>query len=125
MKRNQLFKKVPDLIFVLEFIQIFGLKSLDDIRQFSRKNLEQLNTLEKLKEFIPRLSDYYIHCKKEKYLENIDSKKAITILRQILREYNYKVNSVEKFVEGKKILLYNIESVDNEYKNNNLLIIDF
>jgi hypothetical protein len=125
MKRNQLFKKIPDLNFILEFIQIFGLKSLDDIRQFSRKNLEQLDTLEKLKELIPRLTDYYINCKREKYLENIDLKKAITILRQILREYNYKVNSIEKFIGGKKILLYNIESIDNEYKNNNLLIIDF
>jgi len=125
MKRNQLFKKIPDLNFIIDFIQIFGLKSLDDIRQFSRKNLEQLDTLEKLKEFLPRLSEYYIHCKKLKYLDNIDIKKAITILRQILHEYNYKVNSIEKFVDGKKILLYNIESADKEYKNNNLLIIDF
>ncbi len=125
MKRNQLFKKIPDLNFIIDFIQIFGLKSLDDIRQFSRKNLEQLDTLEKLKEFLPRLSEYYIHCKKLKYLDNVDIKKAITILRQILREYNYKVNSIEKFVDGKKILLYNIESADKEYKNNNLLIIDF
>jgi hypothetical protein len=125
MKRNQLFKKIPDLNFVLEFIQIFGLKSLSDIRQFSKKNLEQFGTLDKMNEFIPKLSEFYINCKKDKYLSNLDIKKSITILRQILREYNYKVNSTEKFVDGKKILLYNIDSVNNEYKNNNLLIIDF
>jgi hypothetical protein len=122
--RNQLFKQIPDLNFILEFIQIYGLKSLSDIRQFTKKNLEHFGTLEKINEFIPKLSEYYISCKKNKYLTNLNINKTITILRQVLREHNYRIRSREKYIAGKKTLLYNIEYI-NEYKNNNLLIIDF
>ena len=46
---------------------------------------------------------------KKIYFKNINSKNIITILRQILKVYNYKINAVEKYSNGKKYLLYNLK----------------
>ena len=35
------------------------------------------------------LNEYYIPCKGKKYLTDLDEKKAITILRQIVKCFNY------------------------------------
>ena len=45
------------------------------------------------------LSQYYLPCKNKKYLECINTKKCITILRQLLKLYNYSyLDSKEKKV---------------------------
>jgi hypothetical protein len=42
-------------------------------------------------------------------LENLNEKKLITLLRQILRLYDFTINSIEKYNNGEKFLLYIIE----------------
>ena len=76
---------------------------------FSRKDIESKNILEEIKNDLDELSTYYIPCKKKIYFKNINSKNIITILRQILKVYNYKINAVEKYSNGKKYLLYNLK----------------
>lgn len=109
MKKNQIFKVIPDKEFVLKVLNIFGIKDFDDTRLFSRKNLQTQNTVEQLKEIEEDFKEYYINCKAQKYLTDLNEKRSITILRQILKEHGYKIKSREKYIEGHKILLYNVE----------------
>ena len=50
------------------------------------------------------------------YLENIDYKRAITILRQCLRLYNYYIKSKEKYFNGDKLIIYQILPINKEPK---------
>ena len=109
LKRNQLFKITPDHEIVSKLVKLCGLLEIDDYREFSKKNLEKHDTVNKFTEIIPTLEKYYINCKAIRYLNNLNEKKIITILRQFLREINYKLISREKYIEGNKILLYRIE----------------
>ncbi len=51
-------------------------------------------------------------CKKDKYLVNLTPKKSVTLLRQLIRPYNYKLIAKEKYSRGTKYLLYNLEKID-------------
>ena len=65
-------------------------------------------------------------CKKKVYLNNITEKKSITILRQILKLYDYNVKSVEKYIKGDKLIEYNIYSKNkNKEFDKNKCIISF
>ena len=66
-------------------------------------------------------------CKYDKYVNNLNEKKIVTILRQLVRTHNYKVVSYEKYIDGQKTLLYSLENdvpVD-DYINYNLKVIEF
>ena len=125
--KNQLFKNKPSLEFLNKFVTIYGLKNLDDNRKFSRENLANLKTVDNISRFDDDLDYLYIPCKKEKYLSNLNEKKAITILRQLVKCQDYSVNSQEKYLNGNKILLYHVEKEvpDNSYINYNLKILEF
>jgi cobalamin biosynthesis Mg chelatase CobN len=128
MSKNQLFKKNPDAEFVLELIKAFNLSSFDDKREFTRKHMERDNVVESLKKYIEEIKQHYIPCKIHLFLEDLDEKKAITILRQFIRPFGYKIISREKYFEGTKMLLYRMENINNEQKteiNYNLKIIEF
>jgi len=127
MRRNQLFKVDPSLKFLEEFIKVFGLKDMNDSRKFSRETLYNFNSLEKFEKYRDELKRYYIPCKYDKYVNNLNEKKIVTILRQLVRTHNYKVVSYEKYIDGQKTLLYSLENdvpVD-DYINYNLKVIEF
>jgi hypothetical protein len=127
MKRNQLFKLEPSIDFVKEFVKIFGLKDINDTRKFSRDSLVNINTLDKFEVYKEDLKKYYIPCKYEKYVTDLNEKKLVTILRQIVKLHDYKVTSQEKYIDGKKTLLYSLESdaqID-DHINYNLKVIEF
>ena len=127
MKRNQLFKLEPSIDFVKEFVKIFGLKDINDTRKFSRDSLVNINTLDKFDVFKEDLKKYYIPCKYEKYVTDLNEKKLVTILRQIVKLHDYKVTSQEKYIDGKKTLLYSLESDTqiDDHINYNLKVIEF
>ena len=55
--------------------------------------------------------------KKKKYFNDINTltnKQAITILRQLLKVYNYDLFSKEKFIKGTKYSVYKIISKNNK-----------
>ena len=114
MGKNQLFKTNPPEDLCLEVISAFGLKSFDDVTNFSKKDLETLGTVEKLYELKPRLEEYYLPCKSRTYLNDITPKNSITILRQILRCVNRTVSSKEKYVRATKYVVYQI--IPKSYK---------
>jgi len=110
-KKNQLFSKEPPFELVKKIIYVLINKELNEniYFEFSKKNLVLKKLIEKINEYIDILKKYYLKCKHEKYLENLNEKKIITLFRQILRPYNYLITSYEKYDTGEKYLLYVLE----------------
>tara|TARA_B100001057_G_C22222215_1_gene708692 strand:+ start:112 stop:504 length:393 start_codon:yes stop_codon:yes gene_type:complete len=114
---NQLFSKKPDKEIMNKILRCFSLDSLDDKKFFTKKYLADINTVHNIKKIIDDLSKYYIPCKRKTYLENINEKKAITILRQFIRVFDYFLFSKEKYINGEKYIIYQV----NLCKNKNII----
>jgi hypothetical protein len=108
MTINQLFKKTPTLDILNSLLNTYGIKSLKDTNTFSKKDLENYGTLQKIKIILPVLNDFYLPCKQKVYLKNLTTKKLITILRQFLRIFKYYLYSKEKYIKNEKIIVYQI-----------------
>lgn len=122
MKINQLFIKKIDDDLLTKVLDCFNLRSLNDMHMFSRKELEQSNVVEKLNALVPDLQQYYLNCKSTIYLNNLTSKKTITILKQILRLYDYSLVSIEKNINSRKVIYYQL-SKNNSNPSVNIKII--
>jgi hypothetical protein len=114
MSINQLFKNRPSRNFVISLLNLYGIDDFDDNRFFTKKNLEALNTVEKLNEISDEITKYYIPCKAKTYLKDIDINRSIVILRQFLKCYGYTLFSKEKFIKGEKNTIYKIVAIDKE-----------
>ena len=117
-KINQLFsKEPPSFDLVKEIIYSLFNKELNDsiYYEFTVKSLVNKKSVSKIEEYIIELKKYYLKCKHNKYLENLNEKKLITMLRQILKLYDFSVNSIEKYNNGEKFLLYTIEKKKDLY----------
>ncbi len=118
LRKNQLYQEVPDDNFIDGIIDIFVGQNINNPHyQFSRKMLEEKRVIEQLNTKIDELKRYYLRCKHKKYLERIDSKKAITIFRQIIRLRGYRLESIEKYNNGSKYLLYHVERMIENQKS--------
>ena len=104
----QLFCKKPDNTILEKVLECFEIKDLQDNKSFTRKNLKDMNTVTQLEKIIDDLNEYYIPCKSKKYLTKLDEKKTITILRQIVKCFNYFLFSKEKYIKGEKNITYQI-----------------
>ena len=122
MKKNQLFKIIPPKDFCLEILSAFGLNNFTDTKLFSKKDLEKINTLDKLNNLKNKLKKYYLPCKARLYLNEIDLKNSITILRQIVKLYNFSIVSKEKYITGLKFIIYKVVPKEkNEFNNLKIL----
>jgi len=111
MKINQLFKTpIPDEL-LLTILNCFGYDELDsnEERSFCKFDLDRLKTIERVSLLKDEISKYYLPCKAKIYLNTLDEKKCITILRQILRLHNYTLISKQKYIKQKKITFYIIQ----------------
>ena len=105
-KKDQLFKKfISDDLFN-KVINSFGLSNLQDTRSFSRKDLKVLKTVNQINALKPDLSECYLPCKSRAYLNGLNEKNVVTVLRQILRTRNYTIVSREKYMQGEKFIIY-------------------
>ena len=118
--KDQLFKIKPELIFINEFIKIYGLNNITDTNLFTKQNLIDLKTIDAINEMLPELNKYYLPCKSKLFLKNIDEKKCITILRQFLKIHNYNVSTKEKCIKGVKYNFYQIIPFSNNKINTNV-----
>lgn len=108
MKKNQLFRKtLPDDI-IHKIVEAFGFKCLDDRRCFSRADLLKLNTVAQIKELKTILEMYYLPCKARTYLNDLNEKNVVTILRQCVKTKGYTICSREKYLKGDKFIIYNL-----------------
>jgi hypothetical protein len=117
-KKYQLFQEIPELPFVVKIINCFNIKDFNDTREFTKKDLEDFKTLNKVEDLIPELVIYYLPCKYKMFLMDLTLQKCITILRQMLRIYNYNLNKKENVINKKKIIYYSIQ----KNKSKNILI---
>ena len=124
-KNNQLFREIPPLEFVVKILLLFIPNGFDTTYQFSRQDIKDKKVIEQLKEYIPELEKYYLKCKRIKYLQDLTSKKIITLLRQILRPHKHRVIAHEKYSFGKKYLLYNLEKYNTSHEKEYNLMVDF
>ena len=110
----QLFQQVPDEEFMVKLLNCFGIIDFNDKKEFTKSNLEDLNIISKIEDLIPELVIYYLPCKYEMFLTNITLNKCITILRQILRLYDYNLKKREHVHNKKKSIYYRIERINDK-----------
>lgn len=114
MPINQLFCKKPNTEILEKVLECFDLKNLQDDKQFTRKYLKDYGTVKKIEEIMTDLSEYYIPCKGEKYLTELNEKKVITILRQIVKCFSYFIFSKERYIKGEKNITYQIMPINKK-----------
>ena len=112
MKILQLFTNKIEGTDLDTFLSCYGISGLGDDHIFSKVDLHKMNTCDKLKDLSDVLHTYYIPCKATIYLQNITCKKAITILRQVLRCHGYKLKSIERNMQNTKNVFYSIVTID-------------
>ena len=108
MTINQLFKKKPSPESILNILELYNLTGFEDTKSFTKKDLAVFETVKKLEENIHLLDGLYLPCKAKIYLKNINEKKSITILRQLLKLFKYNLKSTEKYIQGEKMIEYNM-----------------
>ena len=116
-KKDQLFRKNVDFLFLKNiFLHLFEIELDDNINyNFSKNTIITRNIISKIENYIEEIKKYYIICKQKIYLEKLNEKKVITLLRQLLRTNNFELKSKEKYDNGKKYLLYTITKKKNKY----------
>lgn len=108
--KNQLFREDIDFSFLLNLInECFNIELNDSTNySFSKKIIINKNIVTIIDNKIDFLKKYYIKCKHKIYLENLNEKKIITLLRQLLKTHDFDLKAKEKYENGKKYLLYTI-----------------
>tara|TARA_Y100000385_G_C12867835_1_gene540132 strand:+ start:397 stop:786 length:390 start_codon:yes stop_codon:yes gene_type:complete len=111
--KNQLFTEIPDLEFLNKFLNLYGINNLEDSVEFSKYELIDLNIVDKIEDLIPELVMYYLPCKYEMFLTNMNVNKCLTILRQIIKLYNYELKKREHVQNKKKSIYYHLNKINN------------
>ena len=114
MKKDQLFKKNPSNELFNKVLESFGLVDLEDKRSFSRKDLKYIKTVEKINNLKSELEECYLPCKARTYLNGLNEKNVITILRQILKTRNHSITSREKYMKGSKFIIYTLCKMESK-----------
>ena len=112
--KSQLFQQIPNKNFVSKILNCFGIINFNDETEFTKSYLEDLNIISKIENLIPELVIYYLPCKYNIFLKNIKINNCITILRQFLKIYNYKLKKRERVENKKKTIYYHIEKIDSK-----------
>jgi len=116
MKIHQLFKDKISEDIMLKVILAFGLKSINDETAFSKQDLINHNTVLYMNELKDVLLQYYLPCKAKIYLENLDESKCVTVLRQLLKLFQIKLISKQKYIHNKKSTIYFIKkSIETDH----------
>jgi len=114
MKKNQLFRKTPCDEVIHQIVAAFGFRSLNDRRSFSRGDLIKLDTVSKIKEMKSKLEQYYLPCKARTYLNDLNEKNVVTILRQCIKTRGHTICSREKYLKGDKFIIYSLCPLDQK-----------
>jgi len=119
MPINQLFKEKPPIELIEKLLNLLGLNNINDTRKFSKKDRTMDDIFHKrfmcIKE---EFRNYYMPCKFYIYFNEkvLTYRRIITIVRQCLRLYNYTLQYREKYIDGSKVIEYNIDLLHDEKK---------
>lgn len=107
MKILQLFRKHFSEEDLKSVLKCYNIQSLDQSISFTRKNMIEYGTIEKLEEIKHILQEYYLPCKYKVYVSrDININSAINILRQICRLHDSTLRRYTKDVNKEKIVFY-------------------
>lgn len=106
---NQLFIDKPPESIILNCVVLLGWTSFTDKRIVMRTELDNIQVADKFINIINQLRQYYLPCKQDKYLSNINTKSIITIVRQLLKTIGYNIRGIEKVIDNKKEMIYKLE----------------
>jgi hypothetical protein len=95
MPINQIFKnKVPKHL-ILDVLSNLNVTDFADTNGFTYKMID--DTIEDILVSLKEIKPYYIPCKCKIYFTDTNSKKIITIIRQLLKLYNFTLITKEKY----------------------------
>jgi len=117
MKIHQLFRENVSEDVILKIIRAFGLHDMNDTSFFCKNDLIKHDTANKIIALKDELEMFYLPCKARYYLNDIDHKKCITILRQTLRLYGLKLHTQQKYIQSKKLTFYNLTRENKNREN--------
>lgn len=109
--RSQIFRAKIPIELIQLFLNLYGLDGFDTEYTFTRKDLVKRNVIQKVNDFKSELEEYYIPCKFNKYMDDVNDKRLITILRQIIKLYDYTLESFEKYSYGERYLIYKLKRI--------------
>jgi hypothetical protein len=109
MKINQLFTRIVERELAERLVSCIGLEGINDGRNFTKYDLIRVKAVENFKEnFLDEISTYYLPCKARLYLVNMNEKKLLTVIKQVLRLHDFCVIARERNHGSKKIIVYRI-----------------
>lgn len=114
MAIEQKFQKKPTLEMTLKILLTFGLKGFNEEKTFTKKDMNELKTLEKITEMTDELKTFYIPCKRKALFDNLDTKRCLTILRHFLKHNGHYLDYYETMKNGKKIMIYKIITLEKQ-----------
>ena len=100
---NQLFKRIPTENELEQILNCFNIKSLDEDITFGFTDLIYNNCIKNLYNITNLLMDLYLPCKFF-YINNLNNKKAITLLRQICKLFDRNTKSIS--IQKNKMLIF-------------------
>jgi hypothetical protein len=100
-----IFKRLPEKETVISVLQELGFYGLDDKKLFSKKDI----SFEKFQELVFLIEPYYLPCKVNRFLYNVNQNSIITVLRHLLRAIGYDLLVKEKVVDKTKHTVYQIQ----------------
>ena len=116
MTVNQIFNKnVPEDLVLLLLSQL-NINNFSDNKRLSYQLID--DNMESIMPILDEIKLYYLPCKSKVYFNTLNSKKIITIIRQLLKLYNYKLFSKEKY--SKETRMKYIEFTIRENLKNNI-----
>ena len=99
---SKLFRELPPLDIVNLMLVELGFTGIIDTKLFCAEELNN-TTVEVC---VPLLEPYYLPCKAKRYLDILDSRRIITILRHVLPLHGYRLQCYERLHLGKKRTVY-------------------
>ena len=99
---NQIFREIVPKELILLLLSKINITSFDDNKNISYKLIE--DNIYDIQSIMLEIKEYYLPCKSKIYFSDIDinSKKIITIIRHLLKLYDYTLYSKEKYSKENK-----------------------
>ncbi len=107
---DNIFREIPSRDRVLEWLAALQFSGLQDSHPFNEFTLSR----EAFSRVVLEIEPYYFPCKARIYLHReMTMPRIITVLRQILRPFNYTVRTHERFIHNKKSYEYYISPLES------------
>ena len=113
---NQIFRDMVPKELILLLLSKLNIDSFEDNKQISYKLID--DNIDEVKIILEDIKEYYLPCKSKIYFYDLNnnSKKIITIIRHLLKLYDYKLESKEKYSKEDKLkyIEFSIRKNNNE-----------